>query len=65
MSKYNEVPNAKLSFDKETVANLSEQEMDQLAGGQEAAYQTVNSTASDITCCWCTSTRPTPVEEQV
>ena len=64
MFKHNEVSNAKLSFDKETVANLSEQEMDQLAGGQAAAYQTVNSTASDITCCWCTSTKPTP-EEQV
>jgi natural product precursor len=62
MSKHNEVTNAKLSFSKEAVANLSEQEMDQLAGGQEAAYETVNSTASNVTCCWCTSTRPTPEE---
>jgi natural product precursor len=59
MSKHNEVPNTKLSFNKEAVANLSEQEMDQLAGGQ-VAYETVNSTASGITCCFCTSTRPTP-----
>jgi natural product precursor len=60
MSKHNEVPNTKLSFSKETVANLSEQEMDQLAGGQAAGYDTANSTASGVTCCWCTSTRPTP-----
>ncbi|GAA4383655.1 class I lanthipeptide [Hymenobacter koreensis] len=59
MSNNIDVQNAKLSFDKEAVANLSEQEMDQLAGG---GYDTANSTASNITCCWCTSTRPTPVE---
>ncbi|MFD2785092.1 class I lanthipeptide [Hymenobacter rubripertinctus] len=64
MSKHNEVPNAKLSFNKEAVANLSEQEMDQLAGGREAGYATVNSTNADITCCWCTSTKPTPPAQE-
>ncbi|MFD2786278.1 class I lanthipeptide [Hymenobacter rubripertinctus] len=61
MPKHNEVPNAKLSFNKEAVANLSEQEMDQLAGGQESPMSRI-STAAGITCCWCTSTRQPPVE---
>jgi hypothetical protein len=58
------IPNSKLAYTKEQVANLSENDLDKLqGGGNEEAAKTASSTNNDFTCCWCTSTVTQPDEQ--
>jgi hypothetical protein len=47
-----EVNSSKLNFTKEKVANLSDLELGNIAGGDAVG----GSTKHDFTCSWCTST---------
>lgn len=57
------IDNPKLAYTKEQVANLSENDLDKVQGGNEAA-RTASSTNNDITCCWCTSEVTQPKSDE-
>ena len=58
MKKKIALQNSKLPFDKETIANLTGDELDNVAGGKdEAPVDTASglSTHHNFTCCACTT----------
>ena len=57
MKKKIALQNDKLSFGKEKIANLTGEELDTVAGGNEAPVDTASglSTHHNFTCCACTT----------